>query len=205
MKKSIILFVTTTVLSVGIIVYGCVFVGSQIGETTLTEETITGNRDVADGLAVGFRADSADDLHWINRFDYSTNQTESSFKRGEMTKTADTLVYDDIRFTGWSTVPYFTQLKYDRLEGLQEKEIHAFYDGLQQKVSKNSLEEKGKIRLKDYLDFYPVSFQFQFGVKKYNSNNALTGLKVYDEAGFLSPESGASYDDDVDLYVAFNH
>ncbi|NLD20098.1 MAG: hypothetical protein GX663_07640 [Clostridiales bacterium] len=205
MKKSIIIFVTMTVLSVGMVVYGCVFMDSQIGEATLTEETITGNRDMADGLTVGFKVDSTDDLHWINSFDYSANKTDSSFKRGEMIKKVDTLVYDDIRFTGWSTVPYCTQLKYDRLEGLQEKGIHAFYNEIQQRVMKSGLEEKGKIRLKNYLDFYPVSFRFQFGNKIYNSKNALTGLKVYDERSMLSSESGTSYDSDVDLYVAFNN
>lgn len=204
MKKSIILFVTMTVLSVGMIVYGCMFVDGQIGESVLTEETLAGNRAAADGLTVGFRADSADDLHWINRFDYSANKTESSFKRGEMLKKADAAVYDDIRFTGWSPVPYCTLLKHDRLQGLQDKEIHAFYDEIQQKVMKSGLEEKGKIRLKDYLDFYPVSFRFQFGSKKYNSDNALTGLKIYDERGSLSKESGSPYDDDADFYAAFN-
>lgn len=205
MKKSIVIFVTATILSVGMIVFGCVFVDDQIGETTLTEETIAGNRDAAEGLTAGFRADSGDDLHWINRFDYSANRTESSFKRGEMAKKADPSVYDDIRFTGWSAAPYFTQLKYDRLEGSQDKEIQGFYDEIQQRVAKTGVEETGKIRLKDHLDFYPVSFRFQFGSKRYNSDNALTGLKVYDEKGSLSSENGASYDEDVDLYVAFNH
>ena len=155
MKKSIIIFVTVTVLSVGMTAYGWAFVNSQIGKATLMEETITGNRDIADGLTVGFRADSGDDLHWINSFNYSTNKTESSFKRGEMTKKIDTLVYDDIRFTGWSTVPFFTQLKYEKLEGLQEKGIHGFYHEIQKKVSENNSEEKGKVKLKDYLDKNP--------------------------------------------------
>ena len=205
MRKSVILFMTMIVLSVAMIVYGCIFVDSRIGEAVLTEETAEGNRAAADGLTVGFRADSADDLHWINSYDYSTGTTESSFKRGEMDKTADSLVYDDIRFTGWSEVPYYTQLRYDRLEGLQEKQINAFYNKIQQKVKKVGTEEKGEIRLKDYLDYYPVSFRFQFGNKIYNSDNALTGLKVYDERNMLSPESGASYEADVDLYTAFNN
>ncbi|MDO4546230.1 MAG: hypothetical protein Q4C25_08730 [Bacillota bacterium] len=204
MKKSIIIFVMTTVLSVGVIVYGCAFMDSQIGEAALTEETIMGNRDAANGLTVGFRADSSEDLHWTNSYDYSTAETESSFKRGEMAKIADTSVYDEIRFTGWSTVPYCTQLKYDRLEGLQEQGIQAFYDELQQRVSETGSEEKGRIRLKDHLEHYPVSFRFQFGAKLYNSNNALTGLKVYDERGMLSPENAVSYDDDVDLYATLN-
>ena len=205
MRKSVILFMTMIVLSVAMIVYGCIFVDSRIGEAVLTEETAEGNRAAADGLTVGFRADSADDLHWINSYDYSTGTTESSFKRGEMDKTADSLVYDDIRFTGWSEVPYYTQLRYDRLDGLQEKQIHAFYNKIQQKVKTVGTEEKGEIRLKDYLDYYPVSFRFQFGNKIYNSDNALTGLKVYDERNMLSPESGASYEADVDLYTAFNN
>ena len=205
MRKSVILFMTMIVLSVAMIVYGCIFVDSRIGEVVLTEETAEGNRAAADGLTVGFRADSADALHWINSYDYSTGTTESSFKRGEMDKTADSLVYDDIRFTGWSEVPYYTQLRYDRLDGLQEKQIHAFYNKIQQKVKTVGTEEKGEIRLKDYLDYYPVSFRFQFGNKIYNSDNALTGLKVYDERNMLSPESGASYEADVDLYTAFNN
>ncbi|NBI61851.1 hypothetical protein D3Z38_01905 [Clostridiales bacterium] len=204
MKKSIVIFVTATILSVGMIVFGCVFVENQIGEATLTEETMFGNRDAAKGLMVGFRADSSDDLHWTNRFDYSAGKTESSFKRGDMAKKVDVSVYDDIRFTGWSAVPYYVQLQYDKLGGLQDKEIHAFYDAIQQKVMKSGSEEQGKIRLKDRLDFYPVSFRFQFGSKKYNLDNALTGLKVYDQKGSLSAESGAAYDDDVNLYVAFN-
>ena len=53
-------------------------------------------------------------------------KTESSFKRGELAKNVDSIVYDDIRFTGWSTVPYFTQLKYDWLDGLQEKKFMLF-------------------------------------------------------------------------------
>ena len=65
-------------------------------------------------------------------------------------------------------------------------------------------EEEGKIRLKDYLDFYPVSFQFQFGTKIYDSDNALTGLKVYDERNMLDSEGVTAYDDDVELYTAFN-
>ncbi|MGN0703430.1 MAG: hypothetical protein ACI4LD_02595 [Lentihominibacter sp.] len=204
MRKSVIIFMAIIVLSVGMIVYGCIFVDSRIGEAVLTEETVEGNRDAADGLTAGFRSDSADDLHWVSSYDYSTSRTESSFRRGEMAKTADNLIYDDIRFTGWSVVPYYTQLEYDRLEGLQEKQLHAFYNKIQQKVKKTGSEEKGKIRLKDYLDYYPVSFRFQFGNKIYNSDNALTGLKVYDERNMLSAENGTSYDADVELYTALN-
>ena len=76
MKKSVIIFVTAAVLSVGITVYGWIFVDSQIGGVVLTEETIAGDRDTADGLAVGFRADSMDNLHWINSFDYSSDETK---------------------------------------------------------------------------------------------------------------------------------
>ena len=81
MKKSIIIFVMTIILSVGIIVCGCIFVDSQTSEAVLTEETITGEKAEAEGLVVGFRADSSDDLHWINSYDYSTDQETSSFKR----------------------------------------------------------------------------------------------------------------------------
>lgn len=204
MKKSIIIFVMSIVLSVGMVVYGWDFVDSRIGEVSLTEETISGNKAAADGLTVGFRADSADDLHWVSSYDYSTGKTESSFKKGELLTSSDASFYDDIRFTGWSTVPYSTQLKYDGLDGLQENKIQAFYNEIQQRVKETGAEENGKIRLKDYLDYYPVSFRFQFGTKIFNSDNALTGLKVYDERNMLSAENAAAYDEEVRLYTAFN-
>ena len=69
MKKSIFIFLTATVLSIGMIVFGWMSASDQIGKARLTEETITGDRAAADGLIVAFRADSADDLHWINGFD----------------------------------------------------------------------------------------------------------------------------------------
>ena len=209
MKKSIIIFLTSALLSAVMAAYGWAFVNDQIGEVTLTEETVSGNLEAAAGLTVGFRADSADNLHWLSSFNYSTKETKSSFNRGEITTRVYTSVYDDIRFTGWSTVPYSTQLKYDGLQGLQEKEIHAFYNEIQQKVMESGPESGseagGKIKLKDYLDYYPVSFRFQFGTKIFNSDNALTGLKVYDERNMLSPEKAAAYDAEMDLYVAFNN
>ncbi len=209
MKKSIIIFMTSALLSVAMVAYGWAFVDERIGEVQLTEETVAGNAEAAKGLTVSLRADSADNLHWLSSFKYSTKETESSFNRGEMITRVDTSVYDDIRFTGWSTVPYSTQLKYDGLQGLQDKEIHAFYDEIQQKVmesgSESSLGAEGKIKLKDYLDYYPVSFRFQFGTKIFNSDNALTGLKVYDEMNMLSPEKAAAYDAEINLYVAFNN
>lgn len=87
MKKSIIVFLTSALLSAVTVAYGWAFVSGQIGKATLTEETIAGSIDAADGLTVGFRADSADNLHWINSYDYSTGETKSSFKKGDMTKT----------------------------------------------------------------------------------------------------------------------
>lgn len=204
MKKSIIIFVTSIALSAGMVIYGWAFVDSRVGEVSLTEETMAGNKAAADGLTVGFRADSADNLHWISSYDYNTDKTDSSFKRGEMTETIDASVYDDIRFTGWSTMPFSTQIKYDGLDGLQENKIQAFYNEIQQRVKETGAEENGKIRLKDYLDYYPVSFRFQFGTKIFNSDNALTGLKVYDERNMLSAENAAAYDEEVRLYTAFN-
>jgi len=118
MKKSIFIFLTATALSIGMIAFGWISASDQIGEARLTEETITGDRAAANGLMVAFRADSADDLHWINGFDYSADKTVSSFTRGEMETKTETSVYDDMRFTGWSAVPYYTHLKFDALDGL---------------------------------------------------------------------------------------
>lgn len=205
MKRSIIIFAITIFLSIGIIVYGCIFVGSQTGEATLVEETITGNKTAAQGLVVGFRADSSDELHWINSYDYSKDKATSTFKREEISHKAETQFYDSIRFTGWSTVPYYTQLFYDGLDSLQNKKIHAFYNGLQQKVVETGKNEKGKIKLADYIDYYPISFRFQLGSKIFSSNNALNGMKVYDQIGVLSNETTKAYSSDLNLYVEFNN
>ena len=204
MKKSMILFAAAAVFAIGMTAYGWIFAWGQVGEAVLTEETTAGDREAAEGLVVGFRADSSDDLHWISSFDYSTGQTASSFQRGELAKTTVVSVYDDIRFTGWSAAPYVTRLEYGGLAGLQDKELHSFYDEIQQRVAESGEEETGRIKLRDYLDFYPVSFDFQLGSKIYNSENALTGLKVYEQRGRLSEESGTAYDEDVDLYTALN-
>ncbi|MFQ9891942.1 MAG: hypothetical protein ACLRWH_01890 [Emergencia sp.] len=204
-KKSMMIFMLVTVLSVGMTVYGWTFVDSRIGQAELREETVTGNKAAADGLTVSFRADSADSLHWINHYDYSTGRTESSFKRGEMNRKADSLVYDDIRFTGWSAAPYVTRLDDVGLEGLQEKEIQGFYEDVQNRVKESGAAETGKIKVKDYLDFYPVSFRFQFGTKLYDSDDALTGLKLYAENDAPASEREAAYDEDVALYATFNH
>ena len=205
MKKSIIILVMTIILSVGIIVCGCIFVDDQIGEAVLTEKTITGDKKEAEGLVVGFRADSSDDLHWINSYDYSTDQITSSFKRGEMNTKTEAPFYDNIRFTGWSTVPYYTQLKYEGLDGLQDKKIHAFYEDIQQSVIEDGKKEQGKIKLADYIDYYPVSFRFQLGSKIFSSNNTLTGMKVYDGKGVLNADTTKAYSGDIDLYEAFNN
>ncbi|MGF6376582.1 hypothetical protein M2140_001659 [Clostridiales Family XIII bacterium PM5-7] len=204
MKKSILVLFVAVIFSVGITGYLWTFIGNQIEHTTLTEETILGNREAAADLSVGFSADSAGNLHWQNEFDYNTNQTETIFSKGETVNTEAYSVYEDMRFNGWSTVPFTTQLNYAGLEGLQDKAIHQFYEDIQQKVLKVQTTEEGKIRLKDYLDYYPISFQFQFGTKRYNSDNALIGMKAYDRKGALQEDSGTAYDRDVDLYVALN-
>ena len=204
MKKSIFIFLTATVLSIGMIVFGWTTASDQIGKARLTEETITGDRAAADGRIVAFRADSADDLHWINGFDYSTNKTVSSFMRGEMETTAVTSVYDDMRFTGWSAVPYYTQLKYDALDGLQDKKIQNYYDKLQKQALADGKEKKGTIRTGDYLDYYPISFRFQFGEKVYNSSSALTGLKILADKKSLNEEKTAPYAGDIELYTVLN-
>ena len=205
MKRSIIIFMITIFLSIGVIVCGCIFVDNQTGEATLVEETITGDSAEAEGLVVGFKADASDELHWINSYDYSTDQATSTFKRGEMSYKKETQFYDSIRFTGWSTVPYYTQLDYDGLDGLQNKKIHSFYDGIQQNVARTEKKAQGKIKLADYIDYYPISFRFQLGSKIFSSNNALNGMKVYDQRVALSEETTKPYSGDIDLYVALSN
>lgn len=177
----------------------------QTGEAVLTEETITGDQAEADNLVVGFKADSSENLHWINRYDYSTGQTTSLFKRGEMSKTTTAQFYDNIRFTGWSAVPYYTRLDDDKLDGLQDKKIHTFYDDIQQEVLGDGKTKQGKIKLADYIEYYPISFRFQLGSKIFSSNNALNGMKVCDERGILSSDAIKAYDSDLALYAAFNN
>lgn len=204
MKKSITIFIILTLFSLGALVYAWYFLDSQIGQAKLTEETLEGDRDAADGLVVGFEAHSGNSMYWFNAFDYATDEMRSVFKRGERAEEEDASIYDSIRFTGWSTVPYSTQLEYEGLKGLQDKKIHTYYAGIQQKVMAKGSAANGEIKLKDYLDYYPISFRFKLGNKIYNSDNALIGLKVYDETGMLSSENAATYDDDVELYTMLN-
>lgn len=204
MKKSIMIFLTVAVFSVGAIVCGWSFVNNQVDEAVLSEETIEGSRAAADWLTVEFSADSADDLHWKNSFDYSTDQTTSTFKRGEMEKKADTAVRDGIRFNGWSEVPYITRIQYEALEGLQEQKIQKFYDTIGQKAAKSGASEQGEIRLKDYLDYYPISFQFQFGNKGYDSDSALNAFQFYEENGELSTDRETVHDVEIILYTEFS-
>lgn len=204
MKKSIMIFLTVAVFSAGATVCGWNFVNNQVGEAVLSEETIEGSRATADWLTVEFSADSADSLHWKNSFNYCTDQTTSTFKRGEMEKKADTAVSDDIRFNGWSEVPYITRIQYEALEGLQEQKIQKFYEAIGQKVAKSGVSAQGEIRLKDYLDYYPISFQFQFGNKGYDSDSALNALKFYEENGELSLDRGTVHDVEIILYTEFS-
>ena len=204
MKRSIFIFLSATVLSIGMIVFGWMSASDQIGKARLTEETITGDRTAADGLIVAFRADSADDLHWINGFDYSTGKTASSFTRGEMETKAETSVYDDMRFTGWSMVPYYTYLQYEALNGLQDKKIQNYYDKLQKQALEEGKEKTGTIKTSDYLDYYPINFRFQFGEKVYNSSSALTGLKTLNDKKSLDEENAAPYTGDIELYTVLN-
>ena len=205
MKKSIFIFLTATALSIGMIAFGWISASDQIGEARLTEETITGDRAAANGLMVAFRADSADDLHWINGFDYSADKTVSSFTRGEMETKTETSVYDDMRFTGWSAVPYYTHLKFDALDGLQDKNIQNYYDKIQKQTLEDGKEKKGTIRTCEYLDYYPISFRFQFGEKVYNSSSALAGLKTLVDKKSLDEETAAPYAGDVELYTVLNN
>lgn len=204
MKKSITIFIILTIFSFGALGYAWYFLDSQIGQAVLTEKTIEGDRDAADGLIVGFEAHSGKNIYWFNAFDYATDDMRSIFKRGERAEEDEASIYDSIRFTGWATVPYSTRLEYAGLKGLQDKTIQAYYDEIQQKVMTKGSTAKGEIKLKDYLDYYPISFRFKLGNKIYDSNNALTGLKVYDETNMLSSENAASYSDDVELYTVLN-
>ena len=204
MKKSIFIYLIAVVLCAATVVYGAFFLNSRIGEAMLTEETVTGSREEAEGLSVGFRTDAGEQLHWVSSFEYSGSKTKSSFRRGKMPVRKESSVYEGIRFTGWEAEPFATQIAYEELGNLQNQKIHTYYDKLQQEALKTGKIRKGKIHLKDYLDYYPVSFRFQFGSKIYNMKNALTGLKVYAQQDMLSEGYGVTYEDEVKLYKKLN-
>lgn len=204
MKKSIFVYLSAVILCTVTVVCGAFFLNSHIGEAVLTEETVTGSREAADGLSAGFRSDAGEQLHWVSRFDYSAGGTESSFRRGKMPVRKESSVYEDIRFTGWEAEPFTTQIEYGDLGNLQNQKLHAHYDKLQREALKTGEVREGKLHLKDYLDYYPVSFRFQFGSKIYNMKNALTGLKVYDERDMLSDGYGLIYADEITLYKKLN-
>ncbi len=195
--KSLMLLFTAAVASLAVILFGFVFVHGQVGAVKLTEETLAGDRSAAIGLTVGYRADAGDDLHWITSYDYASSETTSEFKRGEMACSVSRSVYEDFRFTGWSSVSYTTLLDDSPLDGLQNREIQRFYDDLEVGAS-------GKVKLSDYLDNYPVSFRFQLGTKILNSDDALLGLKIYEESGDVAGKA-SEYDEDIQLYEDLNH
>lgn len=194
--KSLMLFFMMTVVSVGVIVFGFVFVNGQVGAVELTEETLMGNVDAANGLTAGYRADAGEELHWTADYDFSAGTTASDFRRGEMLRDEAWDVYEDFRFISDSGVPYTTLVKNPALDGLQKGNVQRFYDGLEADAS-------GKIRLADYIDYYPISFRFQFGSKIYNSSDMLEGLKFYEEKPDAVDQS-SDYDEDAQLYVDLN-
>ena len=205
MKRiSTYIFLLTSVLAIGVIIGSWGFLSKEIGAAQLTEKTIAGDRNAADGLVVAFRADSADSLHWLNGYDYTENSTVSSFSRGDMPQTKEVSVYRDFRFTGWSTESFYTQLKYDALNGLQDKSIQGFYSDMQKQAAGDKSEKEGEILLKNHLDYYPVNFRFQFGEKVYNSATMLQGLKKYADKDELTEENAKPYEGDIELYKVLN-
>ncbi len=122
-----------------------------------------------------------------------------------MERNVDTVVYDDMRFTGWSTVPFYTLLHYDELASLQDKKVNALYDRLQNQTLKDRKERTGSLKLADYLDYYPISFRFQFGEKVYNSNRMLSGLKAAEKKSMeTEAESLQAFSHDMELYRVMN-
>ena len=203
MNKSIIIFVAATILSVLIIILTCLFLNQQVGAAVLTEETISGDVIAAENLTVGFRSDSSNSLHWVNAYNFETGNTHTIFRRGDMLIPEEEST-EDIRFNGESTIPYSTELEYTELNNLQNKEIHKFYNDIQNNVLESGTEIQGKLNLSEYLDYYPISFRFQFGSKFFSSDDALVGLKILEENEMLTADSMKPYTADIDLYMAFN-
>lgn len=194
--KSLIPLLIAAVVSVGVILFGLAFVNGHVGEVHLTEETLMGSRTAAEGIKVGYRADAGEDLHWTASYDFGSGETTSVFKRGEMEVTTVRSVYEDYRFMDGAGLPYTTRIENPVLKRMQDGKVQQFYDGLKEDAS-------GEIRLADYVDYYPISFRFQFGAKKYNSSDMLTGLKFY-EGQHDGVNKASEYDEDVQLYVDLN-
>ncbi len=204
MKKIGILFMMTALISAAIIVSGFKLVNDRVGGVVLTEETIMGSSTACEGLSAGFRADSSEDLHWINSYDFSSGETVSSFKRGFMEVNEETSVYDDMRFVGWSVKPFCTMIEYGPLGDVASSRVQDFYQEIQERVLTSGIPEDGMVRLKDLLDYYPVSFRFQFGTKVYSSDDMLDGLKILDRMGKLKHENTLAYNSTMNLFVCFN-
>ncbi|MCI7392256.1 MAG: hypothetical protein MSH28_01935 [Clostridiales bacterium] len=202
--KSIFGFLIVGTMAIVIISFSWIFLNREAGSAQLQERMISGDCNAAEGLAAAFRADSADDIHWLNEYDFSGREAKSSFSRGIMSvgKAEDT--YRDFRFTGWRREPYYIHLQYDELGKMQEKRIHEFYDDLQRQSKAAGKPCRGTIRLKDYIDYYPVNFRFQFGEKIYNSAAMLQGLKTFDDRGELTEENTEPYQGDLELYKVLN-
>lgn len=202
MNKSIIIFVTAAILSVLVIIFACFFLSQHVGYAVLTEETISGDVSATEKLSVGFRSDSSNNLHWVCTYDYDENKTDTLFQRGDML-ISEEVKTDDIRFTGESTVPFTVRLENSGLTNFQDEKVHGFYDEIQNSVNESGIEQQGKINLSEYLDYYPISYRFQFGSKFFSSDAALTGLKIYEENGTVTEDKNP-YEADINLYNAFN-
>ena len=145
MKKSIIVFVSATIISLLVLGLSWGFLSDEIGEAILTEETLYGDIAATENLEVGFRADSNKTLHWINSYDYTEGKTTSNFKRDEIAEIEDNSSDDDIRFNGESTVPFSTNVEYSELGDLQNKDVHEFYNKMQEYVVSTCKEQQGEI------------------------------------------------------------
>lgn len=204
MRKSVFIFIVSVILSAGVIICGSVFVNGRSCEAILTEETLAGDRNAAEGLTAGFQAGSGNRLYWNSSYDYSTGKTESGLKREEREITEEGSLYDDIRFTGRSSVPYTARIAYDRLEGLQNKKIHCFYDEIQQRVSKGKKSgsesfpvceteiEKPLGEGEDYYEFDPVIVIQEENIadgKKWVHPDLSGGLS-YEVGGEIEAEEG---------------
>lgn len=84
MNKTLISLVATAAVAGIAILGGFAFAVENAGKVLLSEETVSGNKQAAEGVSVKFGIDSGKGLYWINRYSFSAEKTESSLRRGKM-------------------------------------------------------------------------------------------------------------------------
>ncbi len=178
MKKSIWLVVLLTIVSIGILGTAIV-VMDQKKEVVLTERTLYGDKNAAQGLELELNVNSENRLHWNIRHQFGTGETETIFKFGERhAKDSPNWLWGDdegIRVgLGMRSLTSMSNNNAERFASYYEDSGHK---ELVQKLVQGAIErtETGErhselIYLKEYMDVYPIVMDSSYNIGEIDLN-----------------------------------